>query len=201
VAFGHVIRQQLAGASSVGEAALTKATVRLITWRDAKEIISLYEPMPAVSSLAYGLFIGDHLAAAVVFCPDPSANLQDHYNGSTIALLRGACAPRAPRNAASKLIRAAMRLLPKQYKVVTAFADATVGERGGSKGGRRVLIRYQGRWLSERSARRRFGTSSASKLARLGFRVETVPRRERWFAFRSTRQQQRRLRTEIAAIA
>jgi hypothetical protein len=61
------------------------------------------------------LFIGDQLAAAVVFGPDPIANLRHRYNGSTIALLRGACTPWAPRNAGSKLIRGAMRLLPKQY--------------------------------------------------------------------------------------
>ena len=33
-------------------------------------------------------------------------------------------------------------------------------------------------------ARRRWGTASAKALARLGPRVETVPRRVRWFAFR-----------------
>ena len=32
---------------------------------------------------------------------------------------------------------------------------------------------------------RRFGTPSASKLAALGLKVETFPRRERWVAFRA----------------
>jgi hypothetical protein len=67
---------------------------------------------------------------------------------------------------------------------------------GASHGGRRVLVRYQGQWLSERSARQRFGTSSAAKLAKLGFKVETVPRRSRWFA-RGTRRQQKELQGSL----
>jgi hypothetical protein len=211
VAFGHVIRQQHTVAA-VAEAALANATVRPIALSAAKEIITLYEPMSAASKAAYGLFIGDQLAAAVVFGPDRIANLRHRYNGSTIALLRGACAPWAPRNAASKLLRGAMRLLPKQYTVVTAFSDSTLGERGviyqaagflpvgASRGGRRVLVRYQGQWLSERSARARFGTGSAQQLAKLGFKVETVPRRQRWFAFRGTRRQQTELRARLGTI-
>ena len=51
------------------------------------------------------------------------------------------------------MIRAAMKLLPPHYKVITAFSDITLGERGviyraasflpagASRGGRRVLIR------------------------------------------------------------
>jgi hypothetical protein len=44
----------------------------------------------------------------------------------------------------------------------------------GANGGRRALVRLRGVYLSERSARARFGTSSARKLAKLGLRVETV---------------------------
>jgi hypothetical protein len=40
---------------------------------------------------------------------------------------------------------------------------------------------YQGRVLSERSARRGFGTASAVKLASFGLKVETVPRRTRYW--------------------
>jgi hypothetical protein len=46
---------------------------------------------------------------------------------------------------------------------------------GPSRGGRRVMVHYAGRVLSERSARRLFGTSSVPKLAALGLKVETVP--------------------------
>jgi hypothetical protein len=72
---------------------------------------------------------------------------------------------------------------------------------GTPRGGRRVLVRYQGQWLSERSARARFGTGSAQQLAKLGFKVETVPRRQRWFAFRGTRRQQTELRTSLTRTA
>jgi hypothetical protein len=212
VAFGHVIRQQHGGElASTGS--LASATVQPISWNDAKRIITLYEPMPRVTSgLAYGLFIDDALAGAVVFGPDPASNIWRRFDGQITALLRGACAPSAPRNAGSKLIRGAMRLLPPQYKIVTAFSDGTLGERGViyraagffsagvmCAGGRRVLLRYAGKMLSERSARRRFGTSSARQLARLGFKVETVPRRARYFAFRGSRRERRQLRAAIEA--
>jgi hypothetical protein len=92
------------------------------------------------------------------------------------------------------------------------MTDATVGERGAiykaagflpiktAKSGRRALVRFRGQYLSERSARRRFGTSSARKLAKLGLRVETVPRRLRWFAFRGSRIERRRLRRAQAGL-
>jgi hypothetical protein len=214
VAFGHLIRQQHVG-ERLGAVSLASATVRPISWSDAKRIITLYEPMPGISSsgLAYGLLIDDAIAGAVVFGPDPAANLWRRFDGQIIALLRGACAPWAPRNAGSKLVRGAMRLLPPQYKIVTAFSDATLGEAGViykaagfhavgvmTPGGRRVLVRYQGQWLSERSARQRFGTSSARQLAQLGFRVETVPRRARYFAFRGSRRERRQLRAAIEIL-
>jgi hypothetical protein len=44
----------------------------------------------------------------------------------------------------------------------------------------------RGRVLSERSARRLFGTSSVPKLAALGLKVETVPRRFRYVLARPT---------------
>jgi hypothetical protein len=208
-AFGHILRLWHGGDIAVGS--LANARVRPISWADAKQIITLYEPMPRVSSgLAFGLFVGDALASALVFGPDPAANLWRRFDGQIIALLRGACAPWAPRNAGSKLIRGAMRLLPPHYKIVTAFSDATLGERGViykaagflsagvmSAGGRRVLVRFRGKMLSERSARRRFGTSSARQLAKLGLKVETVPRRERYFAFRGSRREQRQLRAAL----
>lgn len=216
VAFGHVVRQKYA-ATVLGDAALGNATVRPITWQAAKEIITLYEPM-LNGGLAYGLFIDGTLAGAVVFGPEPAANLRvwDRYDWTDkiICLQRGACAPWAPRNTASKLIRRAMRLLPQRYKVVTALSDVTLGERGAiyraagfhsvgvmATGGRRVLVRYRGKWLSERSARRHFGTASARQLAKLGFKVETVPRRARYFAFRGTRREQRDLCAQMQTLA
>jgi hypothetical protein len=106
VAFGHVIRQQHADVHSPGTTCLATAKVQPISWDDAKQIITLYEPMPRFSSgLAYGLLIDGVIAGAVVFGPDPAANLWRRFDGQIIALLRGACAPWAPRNAGSKLLR------------------------------------------------------------------------------------------------
>jgi hypothetical protein len=172
---------------------LAHAAVRPIPLADARQVIEQQEPMCGVATLAYGLFLGQALASVVVFGVHPASNLSPRY-GQTIALLRGVTLPWAPANCGSKLIRGAMKLLPAPYTCVTAFSDSTLGERGAiyratgfqpigaSRGGRRVRVHYQGRVLSERSARRLFGTSSAPKLAALGLKVETVPRRLRWVA-------------------
>jgi hypothetical protein len=206
VAHQYAIRQRLAVDPPAAVCLdIRAAQVRPISWQAAAAIITCYEPMPAVAPLTFGLFLGPALAAAVAYGPDYAANLRAS-DASVIALLRGACAPWAPRNCASALIRRSMRLLPPEYKVVTAFSDRSLGERGviyraagficagASRGGRRVLIHYQGKVLSERSARRKFGTSSATQLAALGLKVETVPRRLRYFAFRdaSARRQEAR---------
>jgi hypothetical protein len=171
---------------------LADAVVRPISLRQARRIVEQYEPMCAIAIHAYGLFIAGALASVVVFGAHPAGNLSPRHAGR-IALLRGATLPWAPRNCGSKLIRRAMALLPARYTAVTAFSDPTLGENGTiyraagfrcigpSSGGRRVLVHYQGRVLSERAARSRFGTS-ATRLAALGLKVETVPRRERWVA-------------------
>jgi hypothetical protein len=66
------------------------------------------------------------------------------------------------------------------------------------KGMGRIKVAERAELISERSPRRRFGTGSAAKLAAMGFRVETVPRRSRWFAFRGTRQERRALQAAIS---
>jgi hypothetical protein len=175
---------------------LAHAGVRPVPLCEARPIIEQKEPMCGVAIAAYGLFLGPALASVVVFGVHPASNLSPRHN-QTIALLRGVTLPWAPRNCGSKLIRRAMDLLPARYASVTAFSDSTLGEYGtiyraagfasvgASCGGRRVLVHHEGRLLSERTARRRFGTASAPKLAVLGLKVETVPRRSRWIAERS----------------
>ena len=173
---------------------LAHAVVRPIALSDARQVIEQREPMCGGATLAYGLFLGHTLASVVVCGIHPASNLSPRYH-QTIALLRGVTLPWAPRNCSSKLIRRAMDLLSAaSYTRVIAFSDSTLGERGviyraagfqpigASRGGRRVQVHFQGRVLSERGARRLFGTSSAPKLAALGLKVETVPRRLRWVA-------------------
>jgi hypothetical protein len=50
--------------------------------------------------------------------------------------------------------------------------------------GTRALIHYAGKIMSERQAKRRFGTCGRRALAKLGIRSHLVPRRARYFAFR-----------------
>jgi hypothetical protein len=161
-----IARQQLAAKTQCfARASLADAKVKPIPVLEARRFVAQFEPATVPAHLAYGLFIGDHLAGVVMFGPDYAANLSTwRFDGNSIALVRGATAPWAPKNSGSKLIRNAMRLLPKEYKVVTALTDVTCGERGAiyraagflpvetAKGGRRILVRYRGKWLSERSA-------------------------------------------------
>jgi hypothetical protein len=175
---------------------LAHATVRPVPLREARPIIEAHEPMCAAPTFAFALFLGNALASVVVFGVHPASNRVSGYQ-QTIALLRGVTLPWAPRNCGSKLIRRAIDLLPSNYTTVIAFADATLGETGviyraagfqplgPSRGSRRILVHHQGRVLSERTTRHRFGTTSAPRLAALGLKVETVPRRSRWVVCRA----------------
>jgi hypothetical protein len=174
---------------------LASATVRPIPLKEAKAIVEAYEPFCfTAGAFAFGLYLGPALASVVVFGPPAEANLRP---GNSIVLRRGVTLPWAPRNCASKLIRRAMDQLPARYTTVLAYSDRMTGETGTiyraagfeqrpSRGGRRVLVHYQGRVLSERAARQRFGTSRPIELAALGLKVETVPRRMRYVAARNT---------------
>jgi hypothetical protein len=100
-----------------------------------------------------------------------------------------ACLPQAPRNSGSRLIRGAMRQLrllptPSTASAVRSTKPRGFVEIGPSQGGRRVQVFHRGRFISERSARRRFGTASAPGLAAMGLRVESTPRRTRYLASR-----------------
>jgi hypothetical protein len=187
------IRQRMAE-STAAPLDIRDSVVRPISREAAVRVITLFEPMPAIVTHTFGLFFGDTMAAVCCFGPHYLANIR--AQPGCIALLRGACLPQAPRNSGSRLIRGAMRQLQPQYRVVTAFADALHGERGAiyqaagfaelgpSSGGRRVFVHHQGKVLSDRGARRRFGTSSAPRLAAMGLRVETTPRRTRYLCSR-----------------
>jgi hypothetical protein len=180
--------------ASVQQLDIRDSEVRPISREAAAAVITLFEPMPAIVTHSFGLFFGNTLAAVCCFGPHYGHNIRQQAD--CIGLLRGACLPEAPRNSGSRLIRQAMKQLPQQIRTVAAFSDPTHGERGAiyreagftdigaSPGGRRVLVHHQGRVLSERSARRRFGTSSAHRLAAMGMRVESTPRRLRYVAMR-----------------
>jgi hypothetical protein len=53
--------------------------------------------------------------------------------------------------------------------------------------GTRLRVHDGGRAISERQARRKYGTSSAAELEARGLRIERVPRPSRYFAYRGSR--------------
>jgi len=103
-----------------------------------------------------------------------------------------------------------MRLLPARYKsslrplilepASSASSIRPLGSNyvGTMYPGTRLLVHDGERTLSERTARRKYGTSSAAALEGLGLTVERVPRRGRYFAFRGRRSEQKMLRAAIA---
>ena len=173
--------------------------------------------MPAVTRYCFGIFFGEHLGGVVVYAHEPGENLgawaRYGYAGKIITLARGACLPWAHPHSASKLIRGSMRLLPERFKVVTASVDRIAGEIGTiyqacgfayvgvmRSGGRVLIRRHDGSTLSGRQARRRFGTEGVSALRALGLDAVPVPGRARYFAFRGSRAERRRLRLAIQRL-
>jgi hypothetical protein len=91
-----------------------------------------------------------------------------------------------------------MRLLPAKYQVITATVDPAAGEIGSvyqaagfdyvgtmASGGHRLRITdHHGHVISDRSARRKFGSSAINNLLHQGLRVEQTARKGRYFAFR-----------------
>ena len=173
--------------------------------------------MPALARYCFGIYFGEHLGGAVVYAHEPGENLgvweRYGFGGKIITLARGCCLPWAHPHAGSKLISASIRLLPERYKVVTASVDRAAGEIGTiyqacgfayvgvmRSGGRVLIRRHDGSTLSGRQARRRFGTEAVSALRALGLDAVPVPRRARYFAFRGSRAERRRLRLAIQKL-
>lgn len=116
---------------------LKAARVREISQATAKKIIVDYEwlgTMPAVAWHCFGIYFDGHLGGVSVFGPEYGENLgiwdRYGYTGRIILLARGACAHWSPPNTASRLTRAAIRLLPPRYAVITATVDPDAGEAG-----------------------------------------------------------------------
>jgi predicted nucleic acid-binding Zn ribbon protein len=219
----RVIKDRLATVADQVRASLDirSAIVRKITIAEARAIIAPFEEplraLPAIVRHCFGIFFGGQIGGAVVYTDEASANLQVWrrygYDGKIICLARGACLPWAHPHSGSKLVRGSMALLPKQYQVITALVDRSLGERGViyraagfdfvgimTRGGRAAITLPDGTRISERTARRLVGTGGARALARMGFDAVSVPRRERVFAFRGTRREQRALRESISAL-
>jgi hypothetical protein len=167
---------------------ISAATVRPVSLVQARAIIEKYEylgSMPAVARYAFGLFFGDRLSGAVVYGDEYTENRgvwnRYGFGGKIIALLRGVCLPWAHPG-----------------EIGTVYQACGFDYVGQMYRGTRALIHYEGRVISERQAKRKFGTCGRRALARLGIRSHLVPRRSRYFAFRGDRREQAALRAAIA---
>jgi hypothetical protein len=225
----RIIREQVASGESARrdlfseewrglDLSIASTIVRPITYATAARVIHEYEwlgTMPAVTfeGLCFGIIYrqrdggGEMCGGAVVYSPEYSANMAstwDRYGftGRIILLARGACAHWAHEHSASRLIRRSMRMLPKQFEIVTATVDARAGEIGtiyqacgfhyvgvmpGAGGAPRTAARdAEGRILTRRTLRHRYGTTKPEELARVpGIILDTNPAKGRYFAFRS----------------
>lgn len=116
---------------------LNKAIVRPVDLNTSKKIIEQYEwlgCMPAITWYCYGIYFEGHCGGVVVFSPEYIENLgrwdKYDYTGKIILLSRGVCLHWTPINTNSKLIMAAIKMLPEKYKIVTATTDHLAGEIG-----------------------------------------------------------------------
>jgi len=215
----RLIREQLAAQHPTPIATDIKtSTVREISYHDAEAIITQFEylrTMPPFVRHCFGLFHDNRLAGAVVYADEPGENLgvwdRLGWGGRIICLARGACTHWAHPHSASRLIRRSMRLLPARYQVITATVDPAAGEIGTiyqaagfdyvgtmASGGDRLRISdHSGRVISDRSARRAFGSSAVEPLLSAGLHIQQIARKGRYFAFRGP--ERAALRSTIAA--
>lgn len=118
---------------------LDGASVKEISWREAKNLIIQYEwlgTMAAGIVLSYGLYLREELIGAVCFNRGAFNRVRDicgsDYADRVLFLCRGACVPWAPKNAASYLIRHSTKKAFQQhgYSIFVAYSDSAAGEIG-----------------------------------------------------------------------
>ena len=197
---------------------LSKAIVKPIDRNLAKKIIEEYEwlgCMPAISKYYFGIFFGDICGGVVVFSTEYSENLgcwqKYGYEGKMILLSRGVCLHWTPKNTGSKLITRAIKMLPKQYEVVTATTDHLAGEVGtiyqacnfyyigsmrdsnpkiNSRKGDRFGVVINGKLYSARACRAKFGSQKKADILKHHPDAQFVKQRSkhRYFLFRGDKE-------------
>ena len=205
-------------------ATLKGCTVEQIPYAEAKAIVTRYEwlgTMPPGARACYGLRTPNgELAGVAVFAPAPSPESRDlcgpEYRDLTICLARGACVHWAHPHAASFLISRACKLAAKQFgwRVVFAYADPTAGEvgavyqaanwlylgvgvgRSGGGGRWRFFSKRDGRWLGERTIRKR-GLRPAALRAHPDWIPDFTPDKGRYVWFEGTWREKRDLRHKL----
>jgi len=207
---------------------LKKTIVKEVSVTTAKNIIEEYEwlgCMPAISWYCFGIYFGELCGGVVVFSPEYIENLGrwDKYDftGKIILLSRGVCLHWTPKNTNSKLVMAAIRMLPEKYKVVTALTDHLAGEIGtiyqacnffyvgsmrdantnipNSKNGDRDGWFIDGKLYGARSLRLKYGNTKMETLCRFNREVKKVKQnsKHRYFFFRGTVQEVKYYKSKI----
>jgi hypothetical protein len=189
---------------------LKDAVVKPIDRTLAKKIIEEYEwlgCMPAVSQFYFGIFFDDICGGVVVFGTEYVENRGSWdsygYTGKIILLSRGVCLHWTPKNTNSKLVMGAIKMLPEKYEVITATVDRKAGEFGtiyqacnfhyvgAMRKGKRPAFIIDGKLVTERGLRAKFGTSSYKIIQKLVPDAQFVPqyRKERYFLFRKNQKE------------
>jgi hypothetical protein len=116
---------------------LKTTVVKEISYKTAEKIILEYEwlkCMPSIVLFCYGIYFNGYLGGTVVYSQEYAENLGKWdtygYTDKIILLSRGACLYWTPKGTASKLIMKSIKLLPTQYRVITATVDSLAGEIG-----------------------------------------------------------------------
>jgi len=199
---------------------LKNATVKEISLSTASKMIIEYEwlgCMPAVNFYSYGIFFNDICGGVVVFGQEYIENLgrwdKYDYTGKIILLSRGVCLHWTPKNTNSKLIMAAIKMLPAKYKIVTCTTDHLAGEIGtiyqscnfyyvgsmrdsnpnipSSKNGDRDGWIINGKLYGSRALRQKYGDTKMETLLKYNRSVEKIKQnsKHRYFYFRGNKRE------------
>jgi hypothetical protein len=122
----------------IAAATYNNATLREITFEEAKTIILDYEWLQNMGSTRYavGMFFGEYLAGVACFGCTAGSNVTKSICGKehaskVLTLVRGTCVHWAPKDAASFMInRACDMMVTKGYNIFIAYSDEEAGEIG-----------------------------------------------------------------------
>lgn len=204
---------------------IANTIVREVDIPFATKIIEEYEwlgCMPAIVTMCYGIFFPDKVTGeyicggVVVYGKEYSENLgvwdKYGYTGKIILLARGVCLHWTPKNTNSHLIMGSMKLLPKEYEVVTCTTDNLAGEVGtiyqacnfdyvGSmrKNKERVGCVIDGKLYGSRSLRAKYGTQAKDKILAIHPDAKFIKQKskDRYFYFRGSKTTRRKNRKAI----
>ena len=206
---------------------IKKAVVKPINFITASNLIKKYEwlgCMPAMVKYCYGIYFDGNLGGAVVYSTEYIENLghwdKYDYTNKIILLSRGACVHWAHPHSASKLITSSMKLLPSQYKIVTATVDEHAGEIGtiyqacnftyigsmrdnnpkvNSRKNDRFGVKVKGKLYGARSIRQKIGTQKKEEILKYFPDAEFVPQasKKRYFYFLGTKTERKYHKKQI----